>query len=72
MRLRATKPAAPAGPSEVSETDRTALTDAYKAGLILGWRRDAEHGYCLVLAGRTDAHVQVNGLMKYLQGLRAS
>jgi len=72
MRVRAKKSAAPAVPSEVPGTDRTALTDAYRAGLILGWRLDAEHGYCLMLAGRTDAYVGANGLMKYLQALRAS
>jgi len=56
--------------SEISGPDRTALTHAYKAGLILAWKRDIEHGYRLTLAGRADEYVQSDQLTKYLESLR--
>ena len=58
-------------PPEVSADDRTVLTAAYKAGLILAWKRDSERGYCLRLAGRLDEYVEVNQLTKYLEKLKA-
>ena len=53
------KDAAPAAPppGEVSGDDRLVLTGAYKAGLILAWKRDTERGYCLTLAGKSDEYV---------------
>ena len=50
------KDAAPAAPppGEVSGDDRLVLTGAYKAGLILAWKRDTERGYCLTLAGKSE------------------
>jgi hypothetical protein len=57
-------------PPEVSGDDRTVLTAAYKAGLILAWKRDTQRGYCLTLAGRPDEYVEVDGLTKYLDRLK--
>jgi len=56
--------------SETSEADRTALIRAYKAGLILAWKHDIEHGYRLTLEGRADEYVQADQLTKYLESLR--
>ncbi len=58
------KDAAPAAPppGEVSGDDRLVLTGAYKAGLILAWKRDTERGYCLTLAGKSDEYVDVDKL----------
>jgi hypothetical protein len=51
-------PATPA-PREISGDDRLVLTGAYKAGLILAWKRDTDRGYCLTLAGTSDEDVEV-------------
>ena len=59
-------------PAEVSVEDRTALTGAYKAGLILAWKFDIERGYCLTLAGRPEEYVQVGRLTQYLEALKPS
>jgi hypothetical protein len=67
-RRKPTLPAA-AVPPDISDTDRSALTHAYKAGLILAWRRDLERGYCLTVPGQGDASVDVGQLTKYLQRL---
>ena len=48
------------------------LTGAYKAGLILAWKRDTERGYCLTLAGRSDEYVDVDKLAIYLAKLKAA
>lgn len=64
--------AAPPPPPEVSEGERTALTDAYKTGLILAWKRDAERGYCLSLCGRQDEYVAVSQLTVFLRELKAA
>jgi hypothetical protein len=63
--------AAPALP-EVSGNDRAVLASAYKAGLILAWKRDVERGYRLSLAGRTDEYIEVAKLTGYLEKLRAA
>jgi len=55
--------------SEISGADRTALIRAYKAGLILAWKHDIEHGFRLTLAGRADEYVQADQLTKYLERL---
>ena len=57
-------------PPEVSGDDRGSLTDAYKSGLILSWKRDIERGYCLSLPGRPEEHVPVDQLRRYLAQLR--
>ena len=53
-------------------SDRAVLIDAYKAGLITSWKRDAERGYCLSFAGRPDEYVEVTKLPRYLEKLNAS
>jgi hypothetical protein len=63
--------AAAVAPPEVAEDDRIVLIDAYKTGLILAWKRDAERGYCLTLADRADAYVSVDQLTKYVEALKA-
>jgi len=72
MRAKSKKPIVAVVPSEVSGDDRTALTNAFKAGLIQAWKRDVEHGYCLTVTGRPDAYVEVDRLKKYLDNLKAS
>jgi hypothetical protein len=42
---------------EVSESDRDALIGAFKAGLIMAWKRDAERGYRLTFEGARDEYV---------------
>ena len=59
-------------PGEVSGDDRLVLTGAYKAGLILAWKRDTERGYCLTLAGKSDEYVEVDKLALYLAKLKAA
>ena len=61
-------PPAPA-PIEISTSDRTALISAYQAGVIKAWKRDAERGYRLTIAGRQDDYVEVAKLTKYLEKL---
>jgi hypothetical protein len=63
---------APPPPAEVSGSDRAALTSAYKAGAILAWKRDAERGYRLTLAGRAEEYVEVAKLTSYLQKLKGA
>lgn len=60
-------PASP--PIEISASDRDALIAAYKAGTITAWKRDAERGYRLTIAGRQDDYVEVAKLTKYLDKL---
>jgi hypothetical protein len=62
-------PVVPAPPPAVTGEDRIALIDAYRAGLILSWRRDVERGYCLTVPGRGDAYVEADQLAKYLRQL---
>ena len=71
MRANGKKTGTVAGvPAEASAEDRTALTGAYKAGLILAWKLDTERGYRLTLAGRPEEYVQVSLLTQYLKALR--
>jgi hypothetical protein len=73
MKAKGKKGSAPEPVSSVvSGADRTALTDAYKAGLIVAWSRDIARGYRLALAGRPDEYVDVDQLTKYLAKLRAA
>jgi hypothetical protein len=61
---------APEPPQEVSDSDRAALTGAYKAGLIMGWSRDRERGFRMTVGGRPDEYVEITKLSHYLAGLR--
>ena len=75
MRPKRTKDVLPAipHPVESSASDRAVLTVAYKAGLIVAWKRDAERGYRLTFAARPDEYVEVTKLARYLERLsRAS
>ena len=60
---------APAPAEEVSSGDRAGLVEAFKAGLIVSWKRDAERGYRLTRAGGVDEYVEVANLAKHLAGL---
>ena len=74
MKPKRRKDAIPAPPPlpEISESDRTGLTNAYKTGLIVGWRRDRERGYRLTLGDRRDEYVEITKLTSYLERLRKS
>ncbi len=56
--------------AEVSGSDRDLLTNAYKTGLILGWRLDRERGYRLTLGDRRDEYVEIAKLTSQLERLR--
>ena len=62
----------PPPPAEVSGSDRAALTNAYKTGAILAWKRDTERGYQLTLAGRPEEYVEVAKLTGYLAKLKGA
>ena len=72
MRAKRTKDAipTPAPAAEASGPDRELLTDAYKAGLIVGWRHERERGYRLTLGNRRDEYVEMAKLSSYLERLR--
>lgn len=59
-------------PVEVSASDREALIDAFKAGLIVAWKLDADRGYRLTFAGARDEYVDVAKLTGYLGKLKAT
>jgi hypothetical protein len=63
---------APPAPGEIAANDRAALVRAYKAGLIVAWKRDAERGYRLTFAGRPDEYVEVAKLTASLQKLNGA
>jgi hypothetical protein len=64
-------PASPASPlAEISAPDRDLLKDAYKAGLILGWKHDPAHGFRLALGDKRDEYVEHAKLSSYLATLR--
>jgi hypothetical protein len=63
---------APPPPVECSTSDRAVLIDAYKTGLIVAWKRDAERGYRLTFAERPDEYVEVTKLTRYLQKLNGA
>jgi hypothetical protein len=46
------------------------LTRAYKAGLIMAWKRDVDRGYRLTLAGRGEEYIEVAKLTDYLAKLK--
>ena len=72
MRPKRTKAAPPTPALEISGSDRTLLTNAYKAGLIVAWKRDAERGYRLTFAGRPDEYVEVTKLTRYVERLNGA
>lgn len=55
---------------DISRTDRDLLADAYKSGLISGWKIDREHGYRLTLTNQHDEYVEVARLTTRLEALR--
>ena len=57
-------------PVEISTSDRAILGEAYQAGLIVAWKRDAERGYRLTVSGRADDYVEVTKLTRYLERLK--
>ncbi len=61
----------PLAAPDVSADDRIVLTTAYKAGLIVAWKREAVRGYRLTLAGRPDEYVEVEHLAKYIEKLNS-
>ena len=56
--------------AEISGNDRNLLTNAYKTGLIIGWRHESERGYRLTLGDRRDEYVEITKLSSYLDRLR--
>jgi hypothetical protein len=48
------------------------LAGAYRAGLILAWKRDVERGYRLTLAGPREEYIEVAKLSGYVEKLRAA
>jgi hypothetical protein len=71
LKPKRTKAAVPELPQpvECSTSDRAVLIHAYKAGLIVAWKRDAERGYRLTFADRPDEYVDVAKLARYLEKL---
>ena len=71
LRAKRKKDVAPAlpDPVECSTTDRALLTNAYKAGLIVAWKRDPERGYRLTFGDRREEYVEVTKLPRYLEKL---
>jgi hypothetical protein len=67
-----TAPPASPPPVECATSDRLVLASAYKAGLILAWKRDAERGYRLSFADRPDEYVEVAKLPRYLEKLNGA
>ena len=70
MRPKRTKAAPPIPALEISGSDRTLLTNAYKSGLIVAWRHDRERGYRLTLGNQRDEYVEISNLPSYLDRLR--
>jgi integrase len=56
--------------AEILAPDRNLLTQAYKAGLILGWKHDPERGVRVAVANRLDEYVELTYLSRYLAKLR--
>jgi hypothetical protein len=57
-------------PAGVTASDREALTEAYRSGLITAWKLDDERGYRLTLSDRRDEYVEVAKLTGYLEIVR--
>jgi hypothetical protein len=71
MRPKRPLPIPPSPPPEISGPDRDLLANAYKAGLILGWKQDRDHGYRLTLGNQRDEYVENTKLSSYLDKLRS-
>ena len=56
--------------AEILPPDRSLLTQAYKAGLILGWQHDPQRGVRVTVANRPDEYVELTNLSSYLAKLR--
>ena len=63
---------APPRPGEVTASDREALTEAYRSGLITAWKRDDERGYRLILSDSREEYVDVAKLTGYLEVVRGA
>ena len=61
---------APPRPGEIPASDREALTEAYRSGLITAWKRDDERGYRLTLSDSREEYVDVAKLTGYLEVVR--
>jgi len=61
---------APPRPGEVTASDREALTEAYRSGLITAWKRDDERGYRVTLSDSREEYVDVEKLSGYLEAAR--
>ena len=61
---------APPPPGEVIASDREALTEAYRGGLITAWKRDDQRGYRLTLSDSREEYVDVAKLTAYLEAVR--
>jgi hypothetical protein len=74
LRPKRTKAALPGPlkPVECPPGDRAVLIGAYKAGLIVAWKRDAERGYRLTFGDRRDDYVEVTKLTRYLERLNGA
>jgi hypothetical protein len=72
MKSRRTKNTTPAPPPlpDMSGQDRDLLTNAYKTGLIVSWKRDGDRGCRLTLGQGLDEYVEMTNLPGYLQTLR--
>jgi hypothetical protein len=55
---------------EISSSDRHLLSQAYKIGLITGWKRDGG-GYRVTHGDRRDEYVATTDLGSYLERVRA-
>jgi hypothetical protein len=66
------RPPATPPPGAVSDDDRAVLAGAFKAGLILAWKRDVDRGYRLTLAGPREDYIEVAKLTAYLEKLKAA
>ena len=70
MKAKLSRSTVPPPLPEILAPDRILLTEAYKTGLILGWKHDSERGVRVTAANRPDEYVEIANLPKYLQKLR--
>ncbi len=69
MKIKKTTVTVPPLPA-ISKPDKDLLVDAYKSGLIAGWKMDPEHGYRLTLKNQQDEYVEAVRLTTRLEALR--
>jgi hypothetical protein len=74
LRAKRTKAVLPAPPDavECSPSDRAALTRAYKGGLLVAWKHDAERGYRLTFGDKREEYVKITDLPRYLAKLNGT